>query len=167
MTQLTSWDHPLLIESIFYRESFPFTLLPHPYHSQCTPQDPIFLVLWELEGSFGTAQHLGLLKLWRGSRRQVLIRGEDWNILIPNHKSAPPITIKVSGNIVCGGLWDKTTINISSLPIILNYHFKNLALGAYLHFVCITFIRVSFPWVFNWFFWPVLMMFPVQWQYAG
>lgn len=162
-----SWDHPSLIGSIFYREFFPFALLPHLYHSQCTPQESIFLVLLELEGSFGTAQHLGLLKLWQGSRRQVLIRGEDWNILIPNHKSAPPITIKVSGNIVCGGLWDKMTVNIASLPVTVNYHFKNLALGAYLYFVCITSIWVPSPWILNWFFCAVMMIFPVQWQYAG
>lgn len=36
-----------------------------------------FLVSWELEGDFGVEEHLGLLKLWQGSKRQVLIRGEE------------------------------------------------------------------------------------------
>lgn len=47
------------------------------YHMQCTPQHTFFLVSWELEGDFRTEEHLGLLKLWQGSKRQVLIRGEE------------------------------------------------------------------------------------------
>ena len=50
------------------------------------------------------------------------------------------MTIKVSGNIVCGGLLGyDCNINIPSLPVTVNYlQEKHFALGANLHLVCIA-----------------------------